>query len=195
MDEDEIDQRGDRGAADKGTGRNRGEFFALRHFRHLAHDEFEAVLDHHEIGPRLIRLAQGQVVFRGRLNQLGPRLQSDGTNNSCPAPPFRALRQRPQYSPGAWAQPAMGLFLNSVGDPADQQVTAQPGRRCGAVQPAPLDPEIGGRQPFEGNQPGVGIRPFRPPFGCRIQGAGRPAGCTAGLLVLGERHLPAAAMR
>jgi hypothetical protein len=43
MDEDKIHQRRSRCAAHKGAGRNPGELSALRHFRHLRHDEFEAV--------------------------------------------------------------------------------------------------------------------------------------------------------
>ena len=58
MDEDEIDQRGNRGAAHKGTGCDPGEFFPGRHFRHQSDDEFLTILDRREIRPRLIRLAQ-----------------------------------------------------------------------------------------------------------------------------------------
>ena len=58
MGEDEIDQRGNRGAARKRTRCNPGELFPGRHFRHQSDDEFLTILDRREIRPRLIRLAQ-----------------------------------------------------------------------------------------------------------------------------------------
>jgi hypothetical protein len=88
----------------------------------------------------------------------------------------------------------MGLFLNPVGDPADQQIAAQPRRRYGLEQPAPFDPEIGGRQFFERDDPGldIGTRPIVR----AIPAAEKPAGFPASLLVPGNRrHAPAAAMR
>ena len=90
----------------------------------------------------------------------------------------------------------MGILLNPMGDPPDQQVAAEPGRRRRAVQPALLVPKIGGRQRFECDDPGFDIGPFRPAAGCEILMAGKPASFLASLLVLENRcHAPASAMR
>lgn len=76
----------------------------------------------------------------------------------------------------------MGLFLNPVGDPADQQIAAQPGRRCGSVQPASFDLKIGRRQRFECCDPGFNIRPLGMTAMCAILAAGTPAGFPASFL-------------
>jgi hypothetical protein len=58
MEKDEIHQTRNRGGTYKGTGRDPGELFPGRHFRHQSDDEFLTILDRREIRPRLIRLAQ-----------------------------------------------------------------------------------------------------------------------------------------
>jgi hypothetical protein len=118
-------------------------------------------------------------------NQLGAGLQRDG-NGSRPTPLFRGFRKWPQTSLDAKAQPALGMFLNPVGDPADQQIAAQPGRRRHAVQPVSFGAKIGGRQRFERNVLGldIGTRPTER----EISTTGRPAGFPASFLGLANRH-------
>ena len=68
----------------KRADRNPREFFALRYFRDLRHDQLNAVLDHREIGPRLIRLTQRQIVFRGRPSQASHRVTACSRHSRCP---------------------------------------------------------------------------------------------------------------
>jgi hypothetical protein len=83
-----------------------------------------------------------------------------------------------------------------LGDPADQQVAAQPGRRRRSIQPAPFDLKIGGRQRFECEDPGLNICLLGLAAGCEILAAEGPASFPAGLLVLGDlRQARASAMR
>jgi hypothetical protein len=101
-----------------------------------------------------------------------------------------------QSSLDAEAQAAVSLFLNLVGDPTDQQIAAQPDRRRRSIQPAPFDLKIGGRQRFEGDDPGFNIRALALAAGCEILAAEGPANFPAGLLVLGDLHQAgASAMR
>jgi hypothetical protein len=90
----------------------------------------------------------------------------------------------------------MGMLLNPVGDPTEQQIAAQPGWRRGSVQPAPFDPKISGRQRFECCDLGFDIGPFGLIAGAVMLAAGEPASFLASLRGSGERrHLPASTMR
>ncbi len=101
-----------------------------------------------------------------------------------------------QSSLDAEAQAAVSLFLNLVGDPADQQVAAQPDRRRRSIQPSPFNPQIGDRQCFEGDDAGFNIGPVGLNAGVEILAAERPASFLASLFVLGSRnHAPALVMR
>src|SRR6266849_11122047 len=129
-------------------------------------------------------------------NQLGARLHRDSWSGSRSVPLVSAFGERMQSSLDAEAQAAVSLFLNLVGDPADQQVAAQPGRRRRSIQPAPFDLKIGGRQCFEGDDPGFKIGLLRPNTDIEILAAEGPASFPAGLLVLGDLHQArASAMR
>src|SRR5947199_123981 len=46
---------------------------------------------------------------------------------------------------------------DQVGDATDQQIAAQPGGRRHSIQPPPFDPQIGGGQRVESNDPGFDI--------------------------------------
>jgi hypothetical protein len=90
----------------------------------------------------------------------------------------------------------MSLFLNPIGNPTDQQVAAQPGRRRRSVQPAPFDLKIGCRQRFELDDLGFNIRLRAVAAGCEIRTPEGPASFPASLLVSRNwRHAPASAMR
>jgi hypothetical protein len=47
------------------------------------------------------------------------------------------------------------LFLELVGHPSGEQITAQPGRRRRSVQTAPLDLKIGNGQSLQRGYPGI----------------------------------------
>ena len=129
-------------------------------------------------------------------NQPGTGLQRDGGCPTRPAPLVRALGERAQPSPDAKAQAAESAFLNHVRYATDQKVAAQPGRRRRSIQPSPFDPQIGGRQCFERDDPGFSIGPLALATGCNPLAAGGLARFLASLLGLRSRnHAPASAMR
>ena len=129
-------------------------------------------------------------------NQFGAGLQRNCRRGSPPASLVRAFAQQAQHSLGAEAEPAMGMFLNPVGDPTEQQITAQPGWRRGSVQSAPFDPQISGRQRFESCDLGFNISCLGPTAGSERQAAGEPASFLASFGGWVDRcHLPASAMR
>src|SRR5712691_8137482 len=128
-------------------------------------------------------------------NQLGARLQQNGSRLGQLVALVRAFGKSTQSALGREAQAAVSAFLNPVGDATDQQIAAQPGRRRRSIQLAPFDPKVGGGQYFEGNDPGFDIDFLRLIAGCEILAAGRPASFLASLLGLANwRHAPASAM-
>jgi len=94
MAESQTHQSRKRRAGHKGTGSDPNELSPGRHFRHLRHDEFEAVLDRREISARLICLTQSEI---GEAARLFHRFHRALAPRAIPAEP--AVFPAPRHAP------------------------------------------------------------------------------------------------